>query len=129
VKLRIGRSLILAIVIEALAILALVGLVALFGPSDPEAAQAYAQRLGYWVGPTAGFVLCVAGGWLIARQLPARHVLNGLVLGALVAAIDVVLLLVSRAEFQLIFVFANLGRLVAGAVGGWLASRTQKRGT
>ena len=59
-SIRIGRILVLAVVIEALAILALVLMVAApLGPSDPDAAQAYAERLGTWVGPIAGFVLCL----------------------------------------------------------------------
>lgn len=120
---RIGRILITAIAVEAIAIIGLVLVVALLGPSDPDAAQAYAEKVGYWFGPAAGFVLCVVGGWFVSRRLSERHILNGLVLGAAVAAIDIALLLVSGAAFQLIFVVSNIGRLVAGTIGGWLASR------
>ena len=124
--LRIGRIIMLAVAIEALSILALVVLVALLGPSDPAAAQVYAERLGYWVGPIAGFVLCAVGGWLVARSLTAHHVLNGLVLGAVVAAIDIALLLAASAEFQPVFALSNAGRVVAGSLGGWVASRSQR---
>lgn len=117
------RYLVLAIVIEAIAVLILVLLVAMFGPSDPDAAPAFARRLGYWVGPTAGFVLCIGGGWLVARNLNSGQVTSGLILGATVAAIDVLLLVGGGAEFEPIFVFSNLGRLAAGSVGGWLAGR------
>ena len=44
---KIGRMVLLAIAIEAVAVLILVLVVAVFGPSDPGAAQEYAQRLGY----------------------------------------------------------------------------------
>lgn len=120
---RIGRILIIAIAVEAIAIIGLVVVVALLGPSDPAAAQAYAERVGYWFGPVAGLVLCIAGGWFAARRLSERHLFNGLVLGATVAAIDIALLLVSGAAFQLIFAVSNVGRLVGGTVGGWLAGR------
>lgn len=119
---KVGRILGVAVAVEVLAILVLVVLVALFGPSDPEGSRAFAERLGFWVGPIAGFVLCVAGGWLIARNLATHHVLNGLALGAVVAAIDVALLVAGGAGFQLIFAASNVGRLVAGSIGGWLAA-------
>ena len=112
-----------AIVVELLAIVVLVGIVGVFGPSDPGEAEAYAQRLGAWVGPLAGFVLTLGGAWLIARSQAERHVVYGLVLGATVAAIDIILLLESGADFEPVFVLSNIGRLVAGGVGGWLASR------
>jgi hypothetical protein len=113
----------LAIAIEAVAVLILVVVVAVFGPSEPDAAQAYAERLGYWIGPLAGFTLCVGGGWLAARSLTADHIRRGMLLGAMVAAIDVAILVAGGAAFQAIFVVSNLGRVVAGSLGGWLASR------
>lgn len=126
--LRFGRILILAVAAEALAILSLVALVATLGPTDPEAAQQYAARLGRWVGPIAGFVFCVLGGWLAARGAAARLVLHGLTLGAMVAAIDVLLLLASGSAFEWLFVASNAGRLVAGSIGGFLAGRGRSAG-
>lgn len=124
-QISIGRILIIAVAVEILAILVLVGLVAILGPSNPDAARAYAERLGYWVGPIAGFVFCVIGGWLAAKNLNKHQVLNGLVLGAVVAAIDVALLLAGGAAFQPIFAISNIGRLIAGSMGGWAAAKTR----
>lgn len=115
---------ILAVAIESGAVLILVLIVAVFGPADPTEARAYAGRLGYWVGPLAGFVLCVGGGWWAARGLTEGHVLRGLILGTMVAAIDVAILVASGSAFQLVFVLSNSGRLIAGALGGLLARRT-----
>ena len=120
---KIGRMVLLAIAIEAVAVLILVLVVAVFGPADPGAAQEYAQRLGYWIGPLAGFTLCVGGGWLAARALAADHIRRGMLLGAMVAAIDVAILVASGSAFQPIFVVSNLGRVIAGSLGGWIASR------
>ena len=114
----------LSVAIEVLAVLVLVLIVALLGPSEPAAAQAYAERLGKWVGPIAGFVLCLGGGWLVARHLSEGHVPRGALLGAMVAAIDMAILVASGATFQPLFAFSNLGRLVAGSLGGLLAMRT-----
>jgi hypothetical protein len=123
-QLRLGRIIAAAIAVEVLAILVLVLLVALVGPADQAAAEAYAERLGYWVGPIAGFVLCLVGGWWVAKRLSASHMVNGLALGVTVAVIDIVVLFASGAEFHPIFAVSNIGRVVAGTIGGWLAGRS-----
>ena len=122
---RVSRMILLAVTIEALAVLVLMLGVALFGPADPGAARAYAERLGYWVGPLTGFVFCLGGGWLVARGLTSGHLPRGLLLGTLVAAIDIAILFASGADFQPIFAVSNLGKLVAGSLGGLVASRTR----
>jgi len=123
---KIGRLALLAVLIEALAVFVLILVVALFGPADPGAAQAYAERLGYWVRPIAGFALCLGGGWLVARQLTSGHVARGLLLGTLVAGIDVAIIVASGSGFRLIFALSNLGRLVAGSLGGLVAKKTSR---
>lgn len=75
------------------------------------------------MGPVAGFVYCVVGGWLVAKVSSTRHVLHGTILGAAVAAIDSLLLIASGSSFEILFVISNAGRLMAGAVGGMLAGR------
>jgi len=124
-QIRVGRILVTAIAVEVLAVLVLVVLVALARPSEPAAAEAYAMRLGYWVGPIAGFALCVIGGWWVARGLATAHLVNGLALGVVAAAIDVAILLGSGAGFQPVFAVSNIGRLLAGGMGGLLAARSQ----
>ena len=122
-QIRINRIVIAAVAAEVLAVLALVLLVALFGPSDVAAAQAYAERLGYWVGPLAGFGFCLLGGFWVARGLHTAQVPNGFALGLVVAGIDIGILVVSGAAFQPIFAVSNIGRVIAGSVGGWIARR------
>ncbi len=122
-KVRIARTLITALVAEILAIAGLVIAVALFGPSEAEAAAEWAAETGWWFGPVAGFILCLVGGWFVARGATSDHVVHGLLLGVVVAAIDVGLLLAGGAEFQMVFVISNVGRVVAGGVGGWWAGR------
>ena len=99
-------------------------LVTLFGPSGADAAQAWAERLGYWVGPISGFAHCLLGGLWVARGLHAAHVLNGLILGLVVAGIDVGILVASGAAFKSIFAVSNIGRVIAGTIGGWIARRS-----
>ena len=122
-NIKFGRIVVIAILAEILAVLTLVVIVTLFGPSDPAAAQAYAERNGFWVGPIAGFAFTLIGGWWIARSLANSQVLNGFALGIVVAIIDISILVLSGAEFLPILAIANIGRVIAGSLGGWLASR------
>lgn len=123
---KIGKIVAIAIVIEILSIAIFVVLVGAFGPREPSAAQAFAERLGVWVGPLSGFILCVFGGWWFARRSEGDPVANGLGLGVAVAVIDVVLLVASGAPFQMIFAVSNVGRMVAGALGGMAAARSRQ---
>jgi hypothetical protein len=126
-KFRIGRIAFAAVAAEVLGILVLVLLVAAFGPSDKTAAQTYAQSLGLWVGPVSGFVLCLLGGFWVARGLVKLHVANGFALGVAGAAIDAGLLIAAGASFEIVYLVSNLGRVVAGTIGGWLAERRQRQ--
>ena len=121
--LKLGRILIAAIVAEVVAILALVIIVFIFGPSDPAAAQAYAEKMGLWVGPIAGFITCFLGGWWVAKNLVKDHLINGLALGIAVAIIDLALFLLSGESLMLLIIASNIGRIVAGTLGGWIASQ------
>ena len=121
--LRAGRIVLAALATEVIAILALVAIVALFGPHEKVAAQQFAERVGFWFGPTAGFVLCLVAAFWLTRRLTSGHIPQGVLLGLAAAVIDVALLLLSATPFRSIFVLSNVGRVVAGALGGWLASK------
>lgn len=123
-NIRTGRIVIAALVTEAVAILALVAIVALFGPHEKAAAQQFAERVGFWFGPASGVVLCIAAAFWVTRGLASGHVYQGVLLGVAAAVIDITLLVLGGAQFQPVFVFSNIGRVLAGAFGGWLASRT-----
>lgn len=124
---RVARIGVAAIAAEFLVVLTLVLIVAVLGPSDPEAAQAYAERLGYWVGPITGFGFTAIGGWWVARGFTNSHIVNGLLLGVAVAAIDITILALSGTEFQAIFAVSNVGRVVAGSIGGWFAGKSGRK--
>lgn len=122
-KIQIGKTLVTAFVVEILAIAVLVIAVALFGPGEAEADQAWAAETGRWLGPLAGFLFCVLGGWFVARTATSDRVIHGLALGVTVALIDVALLVAGGSGFEMIFLISNVGRVVAGAFGGWLTAR------
>jgi len=115
------------VTVEVGAIAVLVVIVALFGPHDAAGAQEYAERLGQWVGPIGGATLCLASGFWVARTSSSRRVLHGVLVGAATAVIDAALLVAMWVPFQLLFVVSNIGKVLAGGLGGWVASRHEPR--
>jgi len=124
---RWGRIIVAGVTVEAAAIAVLVVIVALFGPRDATGAQDYAKRLGQWVGPIGGAMLCFVGGVWVARTSCSSRVLHGILVGTATAVIDAALLLASGVPFQLLFVASNIGKMLAGGLGGWAASRPEPR--
>lgn len=117
-KLRWGRVVTGAIIAELVPIVLLVALVALFGPPDQAEAQAYAACLGHWIGPIAGAVMCFTAAWWLTRRSQSFGLQHGLALGVLSALIDVSLLVASDAPFEWLFAVSNVGRVLAGTLGG-----------
>jgi len=122
-SLRLVRIALLAIAIEVMAILGLVGVVAVAGPAEKSAAMRFAEETGTWFGPLAGVVLCFLGGYWVSKSLKTGQKLSGAVLGAAVAVLDIALLVLGGAEFKLLFLVSNALRVLAGYSGGLLASR------
>lgn len=122
-NLRFGRIAIAAVAAELLGVLALVALVMIFGPPGFAAAQPFAERLGAWVGPISGFVLCLAGGYWVERGAATSRIQNGFAAGAAGAVLDLAIAAMAGAPFQLLLVLSNVGRIVGGSIGGLLASR------
>lgn len=118
-----GRILLAAIASEILAVVSLVVAVAVFGPSDPGSAERFARETGSWLGPVAGFAFTLAAAWIVSRKLQSGHVQTGFAIGAAAALLDVLLLIAGGEGFQTLFVFSNLGRVLAGVLGGWMAAR------
>jgi len=121
------RIVIAAIAAELLGVLALAALVAVFGPPGFAAAQPFAERLGAWVGPISGFVLCVAGGYWVARVAASRHIGSGVAMGAAAVVLDVAVAVALGAGVEILLVISNVGRLAGGAIGGWLATPRRPR--
>jgi|SRR5688572_24488067 len=121
-KIRWMRLIAGAIAAEVLAILILILLVAIFGPRDQAQAQAYAQKLGLWVGPLAGLVLSFLGALWVSRELASGRLLHGFLFGLVYALVDVALLVVAQAPFAWLFVASDGGKVLAGLAGGLLAA-------
>src|SRR5262249_49536475 len=92
-------------------------------PNEATAAQAYAEKLGRWVGPIAGTLFSFAIAFWIARPLAAGHLAHGALLGFLTAALDVALLVAMRAPFEWVFLVSNTSKFIAAIAGAASAAR------
>jgi hypothetical protein len=95
-----GRVIIGGIIAEVAVILILIALVAGFGPSEPASAQAFAERLGRWVGPIGGALCSFLAAFYVARPLTSGSKTNGVAVGVFPAVLDVVLLVASHSLFS-----------------------------
>ncbi|MES2625649.1 MAG: hypothetical protein V4628_10245 [Pseudomonadota bacterium] len=121
-KLRFGRIAIAAISAEILGVVALIILVMIFAPAEQDQVQAFAERLGAWVGPISGFLLCVLGGYWVANK-SGSPIPNGVAMGVAAAMLDIAVALAIGATFAPLLFLSNAGRVIGGALGGYLASR------
>jgi hypothetical protein len=125
-SIRWGRVIVGGMIAEVTVILILIALVATFGPSDPASAQAFAERLGRWVGPIGGALCSFLAAFYVARPLTLGNKTNGAAVGLFLAVLDVVLLAASQTPFQWLFVGSNLGKILAGYIGGVASFRLGK---
>ena len=124
-QLRFGRIAIAVVLAEILGVGALALIVFLTAPpGTQQEIQHYAEGLGQYVGPISGFVLCILGGWWVARAaVPGSRFVNGLAMGIAAALLDLAIGLAISPAFSMLLIYSNAGRIVGGAIGGWIAAR------
>ena len=115
-----GRLIAAVVVGELVPILLLVGVVAIWGPSDASEADLFARRLGAWIGPMAGALTIFAVSWW-AGSKSARPVLQGALIGLILAVLDVTILVAAGESFAWVFVLSNAAKVASGALGGWIS--------
>ena len=119
-NLRFGRIAIAAIAAEVLGILVLL---VIFGSSGIAATAPFALRLGVWIGPILGFVLCCFAGYWVARGAATDKLQNGVATGVAAAILGLIIAAVFGGPFGARLLISTLGRVAGGTVGGWLAAR------
>ena len=121
---RIGRISLAAIAGELAPILLLVVVVLIYETRgvDAQTRQAFADRVGMWLGPIAGAASTFGFGFLAARgtDRPLRH---GTLVGVAVALLDAMIILASGATFMPLFAASWTGKILAGVAAGTLAAR------
>ena len=123
------RVLVAIIIAESLPILILVAIVAVYGAvsdqtqPDSITPEEFAPIAGNWVGPIGGFVATMLLSWWAARVIPARALSHGLAVGAGTALLDLSLgLSMGGGAMLALLILSNCGRIVAGSLGGFVAS-------
>ena len=121
---RIGRVTLATIAGELAPILLLVVVVLIYETRgvDPQTRQAFAERVGMWLGPIAGAIATFGFGFWAARGTD-RPLLHGTLVGLAVALLDAALTLATGAKFIPLFAASWTGRLVAGVAAGLVAAR------
>ena len=121
---RIGRVALATIAGELTPILLLVVVVLVYETRgvDPATRQAFAERVGMWLGPIAGAISTFGFGLLAARGTD-RPLLHGTLVGIAVALLDAVLIFAPGATFIPLFAVSWAGKIFAGAAAGLLAAR------
>ena len=123
-RIRIRRIALATIAGELAPILLLVVVVLIYETRgvDPQTRQAFADRVGMWLGPIVGAISTFGFGFLAARGTH-RPLLHGTLIGVAVALIDAVLIFASGMKFIPLFAASWAGRLLAGVAAGLLAAR------
>lgn len=73
------------------------------------------------MGPIGGALATFLLALWVARPLTENYLLHSTLLGILVALLDQGLLIAGAAMFQWLFVASGLGRIAAGALGGYIS--------
>jgi hypothetical protein len=126
------RVVVAVVLAEALPILLLVAIVVIYGivrQKDSLSPEEFAPLAGNWVGPIGGFFATLLFAWWAARRAQKHRVVHGTVVGAGTAVLDFGLgmLLAGAGAVQPLFFISNAGRILAGVLGGWLATRSPGR--
>jgi hypothetical protein len=121
------RVVVAVILAETLPILLLVAIVSVYSvirQKDSLSPQEFAPRAGNWVGPIGGFLATLLLAWWAARRTPEQRVVHGTAVGVGTALLDFGLgiLLSGGGAIQPLLFLSNGGRILAGVLGGWLAS-------
>jgi len=130
-KMRVVVAIVLA---EALPIVLLVAIVFAYGAvrqKDSLSPAEFAPLAGNWVGPIGGFLATLLFAWWAARSVPKQRLAHGTIVGVGTAVLDLGLgmLLGGAAAIRPIFFVSNAGRILAGVLGGWLATRGSGSGS
>lgn len=121
---RIGRTALATIAAELTPILLLVIVVLIYETKgvDAQTRQAFAERVGLWLGPIAGAISTFGFAFWAARPT-GRPRLHGAVVGVAVALLDAILIFAPGAKFMTVFAISWAGKILAGVVAGILAER------
>ena len=127
-KLRVLRALFFGIGAELLTILSIVLAITVYklggGHTSADADQ-FGAKAGLLIGPAGGAVFTFVMALAAMRGVTGRYVAHGLIVGAGAAAFHLLGVTHAPGGFQAIYLIADLAKLAAGALAGFLASRSR----
>ncbi len=133
-KFRWIRVLVAIVVAELLPILLLVAIVMVYAfvsdQTQPESMKPdeFAPLAGNWVGPIGGFIATMCLSWWAARVTPKRAISHGFAVGTGTAMLDLgIAVLIGGGAISPLLVFSNCGRVLAGVLGGFVASKQRAK--
>jgi len=124
-RIRIVAAVILAEMLPILLLVAIVVVYSVVRRTESLSPEEFAPRAGMWVGPIGGFLATLLFAWWAARRAPAPRVVYGTAVGVGTALLDLGLglLLGGAGAIHPVLFLSNGGRILAGLLGGWLATR------
>jgi hypothetical protein len=131
---RLIRIAIAAVLAELIPLVVLVATITVYSYAiapglNKEAYQAFADSAGKIIGPGVGTLATLGMAYWAARKFAYRQVMYGLATGVLVIILEISVLATPKADFDFMNVLVLLGKLLAGALGGFLAMQRYKNRT
>lgn len=83
--------------------------------------QKFAEEAGFYIGPIVGSLATFLFAWWACRKLQIGFLLNGTLVGVVVAILGITILVASKAPFHIIFVISYTCKIFAGLLGGVVA--------
>ena len=121
---------VIAEIVPVLLLIVFVVLYSLIRNDDSLSPEEFAPIAGNWVGPIGGFVVTGLRGFWAGRRAGSKPLQHGVAVGIGTALLDIVIATGLTGELPLsgLLVVSNVGRIIAGSVGGLLAGRSQRVG-
>jgi putative membrane protein (TIGR04086 family) len=93
------------------------------GQPDTTSINSFAAQVAPWATPVLTALLTLLGALWVARAVPSRAQLHGLLVGVVAALLSLLFILVGARGVQVTTLMACVVVVVAGWVGGLLAAR------
>ena len=121
---RVVVAVILAETLPILLLVAIVFVYAVIRRAESLSPEEFAPRAGIWIGPIGGFLATLLFARWAARRALGQKIVYGTVVGVGTALLDLGLgiLLGGGEPIPPVFFLSNGGRVLAGLLGGWLAT-------
>ena len=88
--------------------------------------QKFAEEAGFYIGPIVGSIATFFCAWWACRKLESSFLLNGTIVGVIVAILGTTILVASAAPFHIVFVISYTLKILAGLLGGMVVSNSRK---